>query len=216
MSLRAESDNAVFQLWDGVYDDIERCIVAFFSLEDLKNLFTISKKFNKMMTKRVSNVKSVESLVILPAIKQAMTVQYFENEREKLAHTQDEAIKKLQIEKEKKTVGYMKSIVSKSVTVSKWFFGYLIDNANYLECFLFIETPATRRVFSQLIITCLRTVKPFELNKFKQLNMKYRLKNSDKNEQDDTIDEMKKQNLNDINKRENVNNTSIKINQVLS
>ena len=224
MSARLK-DNGVFQLWDGLYDDIERCIIAFFSLEDLENLFSISKKFNKMMTKCVYNhndfQQSVDSAVILPAIKQAITVQYFEYEKEKAAidhDTEGDATQELQlyIEKEQEMITSINLIISKNITLSKWCLNYLISNQDNLEHFLFTNTPAIRTVFSQLIVTCLKTIKPFELNAIKQFNVKYRLENDEKNAQDETdaiaMDNKKKQN--DVDKMKN--NTSIEINQVLS
>ena len=218
MSSRLKPDNVVFKLWDWLYDDIERCIIAFLSLEDLKSLFAISKKFNKMMTKCVYNKNDFhqrfESVVILAAIKHAIIVEYFENAKKKEAvgHETQLVIKPyMSFQEEKKLIENINLFISKNVTVSKWFLNYLIDNQHNLEYFLFICSPGTCEVFSQFIINCLKTMKPFELTTIKQLNMKCRLKSIAKNERDetDTMDENKKRN--EIHKMKN--NIS---NQVLS
>ena len=95
-----DSDKDVpFQFWKEIYDDIERCIVSFFSIQDLESVFTVSKKFNKMMTKLIYNEsnynQNIDSVTILPAIKQAILVQNFRlesNNYESCTDSNDESI----------------------------------------------------------------------------------------------------------------------------
>ena len=216
------SSTGTFKFWDGLYEDIERCILAFFSIQDFYNAFTTNTKFNKMIAKWIYNEsnfhQSFDNTVILPAIKQVIVVQYFVMEKKKSAVVIDQVSKegtefefeirqkflqKLK-EKESEIMGFIKSIVLKNVTISKWFLNYLIDNPMYLEELLFSKSPKRNR-FARLIINGLKAIKPFESNVIRQVNVKYRLTtdsyfNSTNNKQYETKNEKKDDNdVNDVN-----------------
>ena len=180
MSLQANynSCDTVFHFWNEIYDDIERSIARFFCIDDLKHLFVISKKLNKMMLKLVYNQdnynQSFDSITILPAIKQAITVQCFP--LKKTDQNGKNKAKEKNHQHKQEIIGWVKLIVAKNVTISKWFLNYLINDTKYLICNLLIDkkmsgNTSTRERFAQLIINALKTLQRFEINGIKKVNV---------------------------------------------
>ena len=214
MQSRAESGDVPFQFWNEIYDDIERCIVKFFSINDFKHIFATSKKFNKMIRKLVYNQdnynQSFDSVTILPAIKQAIVVQCFPFKKtDKNGNVtgqsdgDDEVVKKATAEKQKQKqmaqqitdkkelemISCIKLIESKNVTISKWFLKFLMNDTKYLIYNLLISQEMNnetlkREMFAQLIINGLKTLKHFELNGIQQVNVNWNNKNEKEKEKE--------------------------------
>ena len=198
-----ESCETAFQFWTEIYDDIERSIVQFLCIDDLKPLFVVSKKFNQMVIKLVYNQdnynQSFDSTIILPAIKQTIIVQCFPLKKtdENLDDENDYNSKERQSKKRnKKIIEWIKLMLSKNVTISKWFVNYLINDEKYL-IYNLLTCPhdnggtCKREIFSQLIINALKTLKRFELDGIQKVNRIFSKKEQSKNESGNKDDETK-------------------------
>ena len=197
-----------FQFWNELCHDIERYIAQFLCIDDLQQLLMISKKFNKMIIKWVYNQchynQSFDSTIILPAIKHSIIVQYFpvkkpdENNDDNNGKRRKRKEKLEKIKRNKKTIGWIKLILSKNVTISKWFLNYLTNDRNLtyliynlLNCRQKIGNMLKRKIFSSLIIDALKTLKCFELAGIKQVNLelsknkqlKNKITNKEKNDE---------------------------------
>ena len=230
------------QFWDKLYDDIEGSIVTFFSIDDIMRFLVLSKKLNKMMTRLVYNDsdfhQGFENGTILPAMKQAIMVQYFPfdrnrifteeeetdsgwsigrvmsgaynyNEIESDNNDEDDATKLekkkaeeehvMKIHKEKEIIENIKLILSKNITISKWFLNYLLNDNEYLLFNLFKSNEKNedgmikRVIFTLLIIIALKALKPFELNGIKQVNVKAKQKKQKEKENEKKKEQKEKE-----------------------
>ena len=183
-----------FQFWNELCHDIERYIAQFLCIDDLQQLLMISKKFNKMIIKWVYNQchynQSFDSTIILPAIKHSIIVQYFpvkkpdENNDDNNGKRRKRKEKLEKIKRNKKTIGWIKLILSKNVTISKWFLNYLMNNTKYLIYNLLIsfeidnQFTFKRVIFAGLLVNALKTLKAFELDNIRQVNTRLANNNS--------------------------------------